>query len=168
MRWVIPALLVLLIGVVIVALARQDPGYVMIQFRGWTVETSLLFTVIALSAGFLVLYVVIRLFAGARRLAPWFLEWRHQRRQRAALRAISLGFLELEEGQWRRAERRLISHLDADGGAVLAWLGAARAAHELGADQRRDDYLKQAGEHMPKAEVARRYADRLATLSPAR
>jgi HemY protein len=126
----------------------------MIQFRGWTVETSLLFAVIVLLFGFATLYVSIRLFIGARDLPPRLMAWAHRRRQRAALGAISRGFIDLLEGRWQRAEKRLAAHLDAEGGAVLACLGAARAAHEQGAEQRRDDYLRRASELAPKAEVA--------------
>lgn len=154
MRWVFAALLILIGAVVLGLLAREDPGYVMVQFHGWTVEASLLAATAALLLGFFFLYLVIRLFGGARRLSPRFRDWVHRRRERRAIRALSRGFIDLLQGNWRRAEKRLTAYAAVEDAAVLAYLGAARAAQGQGADERRDEYLRRAAEAMPEAETA--------------
>jgi HemY protein len=152
--WFFRTLLIFLVAVAAAAAARQDPGYLMIQFRGWTIETSLLFAVLFLVIGFLVLYASIRLFIGARDLSPRFLQWSHRRRRRAALRTMTRGYIELMEGRSKKAEKCFLDCTEVEDGAMLSYLGAARAAQAQGAGERRDEYLRRASEAMPKAEVA--------------
>ena len=52
-------LLVLAVGVGLVA--HNDPGYVLINYGQWSVESSLTLLVVALVVGFLLLYAAIRL-----------------------------------------------------------------------------------------------------------
>jgi len=147
------ALLVLTGAVALALYARQDPGYVVIQFRGWTIEASLILLVVALIAGFLLLYLLVRFLVTGLRLPATMRDWRRRRRQRLALETLERGFTDLLDGRWERAERRLARGVVPGEGALLSYYGAARAAHELGAADRRDGYLQAAGAARPAAEI---------------
>lgn len=150
MKWLIYTLLVLLASVAVALFALPDPGYVLIGYGNYSVETSLVLFV----AFLLGLYAVVRLLAGLWHVPARLRGWEQRRRVLKARSRLDRAFVRLLEGDWQEAERRL-ARLIADGEAPLvAWLGAARAAQQLGSDARRDQYLQQARRHLPGADVA--------------
>lgn len=153
MRRLFLALLVLLAAVALALYARHDPGYIVIQARGWTVEASLVLTVAALLVLFVALYYVTRFVVTALSLPGRIRERRRRRRERRAVADLDAGYVDLLEGRWERAERRLMRSTEASG-SVIGWLGAARAAQEQGAVVRRDRYLQRASMNQPEAEFA--------------
>ncbi|RRQ21864.1 heme biosynthesis HemY N-terminal domain-containing protein [Thiohalobacter thiocyanaticus] len=58
------ALLTLALGVVLGLVFLNEPGYVLIGYGQWSVETSLSLLLFALLLGFIVLYALLRLLAG--------------------------------------------------------------------------------------------------------
>lgn len=154
MRRLFAALLVLLAAVAVAVYARHDPGYVLIQFRGWTLEASLVLALAALALAFALLYLALRALVTGYRLPASIRDWRRRRNERLALGALERGFVDLLEGRWARAEKRLAgaAAVRADG-TLLHYLGAARAAQEQGAGERRDRYLRQAAGGLPSAEL---------------
>lgn len=147
-------LLALLAAVSLAVYARHDPGYVLVQFRGWTVEASLALTLALLLLGFVLSYVIVRLLRGTYRLPASMRDRRRRRRERLALAALERGFTDLLAGRWERAEKRLVAAAaQRDRGVLLNYLGAARAADEQHASDRRDHYLQRAGAAVPEAEL---------------
>ena len=75
MKRLAAALILLLAAVGVGLVARDDPGYVVIGYGPWTVETTLALVIVALLTGFLVLYYLIRVTANAwlvpRRMRAW-------------------------------------------------------------------------------------------------
>jgi HemY protein len=116
----------------------SDPGYVMIRVRGTTLETSLVFALIALLVAWGVLSVVVR-------AARWpFRAWgrAYQRRGRERL---ARGLTALVEGRYAQAERDLgkaSNHPALCGPALLA---LAEAAHERGAEDTARETLDRIG-----------------------
>lgn len=150
MKWLLLALAALVGSVAVALVALPDPGYVLLGYGKYSVETSLL-----------VFIVVIGLvFLGLRALASvWRVPVRVQRwgRQRRALRLqqwFDSGTLELVEGRFERAERRFARLLKSNQAPLQAYLSAAQAAGRLGADERRDAYLQLAQQRLPQAEVS--------------
>lgn len=153
MRRLFIALLVLIAAVALAVVARRDSGYVMINAYGWTVELSFVFACVLLLAGFVALYVLLRLFIGGYHAPRALRRWRERRAERHALADLQRGWADLMRGDWQRAQRRLEAAADHREGLLLACLGAARAAHELGQDERRDEWLRRAAIAEPRAEV---------------
>ena len=150
MKWLLLALATLVGSVAVALVALPDPGYVLLGYGKYSVETSLL-----------VFIVVIGLvFLGLRALASvWRVPVRVQRwgRRRRALRLqqwFDSGTLELIEGRFERAERRFARLLKSNQAPLQAYLSAAQAAGSLGADERRDAYLQLAQQRLPQAEVS--------------
>src|SRR5690606_23511352 len=131
-----------------------DPGYVLISYDVWSVESSLSLLVLAVILGYLLLYVLGRSLTGVWRLPGRVRGWRRRRRQERARTALQHGMLARAEGHWEQAERRLTRRAGGSEVALLNSLGAARAAQEPGALERRDQYLHLARESSPDGDLA--------------
>ena len=150
MRFLVYGMIALVAAVAVALLALPDPGYVLVGYGDWSVETTLL-VLLAVLAG---LYLALRFLAGLRRLPHRLLQWRRLRRERRARGALNRGLIELAEGQWATAEKRLVRHAATSDNALITYLAAARAAQQQGAHDRRDHYLRLAHGSMPEADVA--------------
>lgn len=150
MRYLIYAMLALLAAVAVALLALPDPGYVLIGYGDWSVESTL----VVLLLGMVALYATVRLLVGLRRVPRDLLDWERRRKTRRARNALNRGLIELAEGQWSNAERRLVRHAATSDNALITYLAAARAAQQQGAHERRDHYLRLAHESTPEADVA--------------
>jgi len=149
----VTALLVVLVTLALAVAAAlffmEDPGYVLITLKPWSVEVSLALFVVLLALFFLILYFAIRALV---RLWTSPRDVRHARdrhRREKAQQLRSRGMLELIEGDWVRAEKHLLSHSSYTDDQVLNLIGAAHAAHSQGDLERRDAYLRQARESSP-------------------
>lgn len=121
-----------------------DPGYVLIQIRGWRVQTSLLVVVVAL----LLLWAVLGL---AGRILRWPFGAVSRGRRRLGHRRLSAGLVGLVEGRHARAERKLrwAGHYKAL--RAPARLLQADAARSRGAWDRALEHLDKAGDDAPGA-----------------
>ena len=147
-------LIALAVGGALAALVGGDPGYLLVAFRGATLETSLWFALLCVFTVMLALallsFAVRRVFGGRARVAGWL----RGRRAGSARARAQRGTMLLAEGRWREAASELLAAAQArDGaGAPLAhYLGAARAANALGDTGRRDDILGRASAALPEA-----------------
>ncbi len=154
MRGLLKIWLFILAGAGIGVLLGRDTGYVLLAFGNYTVEMSLALLVLLLLALFAALYLGIRLLVRTLHLPADVRAWRHKRGSRMAQQAMTRGLLEMSEGNWRAAERRLVRFADRSETPLLNYLAAARAAQLQGAHDRRDGYIRLAHETMPSADVA--------------
>ena len=141
---VIVALLLSSLGA---ALLLEDPGYVVIEFRGYLVEMSvpvLVGLVLALLVGIWLLRKILR---APRRLGEAAARYRAGR----AGQRLTSGMIEIAEGNFAKGERMLARTAHKSDAPLLNYLQAARAAHLLGHDERRDNWLRQAYEQTPEA-----------------
>lgn len=154
MKRLAAALVVLLAAVSVGLVAREDPGYVVIGYGPWTVETTLALVVVALLTGFLILYYLIRITANTWLVPRRVRQWSQHRRLSRSRKLLTHGLIELAEGHWPEAERSLLKYAAHSETPLLNYLAAARAAQEQGAHDRRDNYLLMAHQSMPAADVA--------------
>ncbi len=154
MKLLFAVLLAVIAAAGLTMLAQHDPGYVLMSYRGWSVESSLSLFLIAAAIAFTLFYLVMRLLFGTFNVPFRLGVWRKRRRALRAQLATNRGLLALAEGDWPRAERFLIRTAGNSNTPLLNYLGAARAAQKQGADDRRDQYLSQAFQSMPDAELA--------------
>jgi len=140
MRTAFLLLFILVLTLLAAALAPvlvNDPGVVQIRFRGWTLEMSVLVLIFGVLVSWLVIHLVLRLWALPGETA------RKMREQRAA-RQLEKGLLALTEGDWITAERALAKSTAADGQGTARYLAAAQAADGQDAGDRAEQYLVQA------------------------
>lgn len=142
-----------LLGAVVGGLATQK-SYVLLAIGNTVLETSLWFAVAVLLT-----FIVVFGGSGLALLkgvgtGKQFLNWRESRRRESAVAQTREGFLQLAEGSWNKAELTLKASFRNDESALLGYLGAARAANEMGKNDERDVYLKRAKELNPEAVLA--------------
>jgi len=154
MKLLFATLIVLVAAVVFALFAQQDPGYIIINYRDWRIETSLVFVLAAALLAFFILYYLIRFIINTRRIPRLLRNWKQLRCARKARHAMAQGLMELAQGNWENAEKYLTKHINISDMPVLNYLNAARAAQKQGATERRDYYLRMANESFPKADVA--------------
>ena len=146
--------LFVLVGAGIGVVLSRDTGYVLLSFGNYTIETSLALLLMFLVAVFGALYFGIRLLVRTRHLPQDVRDWKLRRGSRLAQQAMTRGLLEMSEGNWRGAEKRLVRFADRSETPLLNYLAAARAAQLQGAHDRRDGYIRLAHDAMPSADVA--------------
>ncbi|MEY4209735.1 MAG: hypothetical protein RLZ92_113 [Pseudomonadota bacterium] len=124
----------------------NDPGYVLIGFGHWSLETSLtVFTVIQV-IGFFFLYSFFRLMGVLIRMPSQVAKRRQSIKFNRSQEALIAGLFDAADGNWESAERVLIKHASNSGAPLLHYLTAARAAQSRGALDKRDEYLRKASE----------------------
>jgi HemY protein len=147
-------LVALLAGVGLVALIQSDPGYVLLAYGNYTLETSLwmglLLLLVLIFLVWLVVQVLRRLFVGPDSLLGWF----GSRRARASARLTNEGLISFAGGDWSRARRQLLRGAAGSETPLVNYLAAATASHRLGETQKSSEYLDRAGEADPEAEIA--------------
>lgn len=154
MRFLIAIIVALLAAVVLGLVLVREPGYVLIALGEWSLETTLSLLVFALLLGFAALYLALRFFAGLRRAPQRLQHWDRRRKALRARNALNRGLIELSEGNWSGAEKRLLKHVGDSDNPLMNYLAAARAAQQQGAHERRDHYLRLAHRGVPAADIA--------------
>lgn len=141
MRWVIRIFVLGALATGLTLLASLNSGYVLVALPGHRIELSLNFALILAVAGFVAVYILVRLLVTTLELPGRVARFRAGRRSAAAHDSLVGALRDYFAGRYARAERKLNRAVDlgepADIGAVIA----ASAAHELRAPERRDRYL---------------------------
>ena len=152
-RWLLLGLIGILLGSLITVAVLKDNGYILIGYDVWTIEGSLALFILVDVILFAALYFSIRFLVRLWNTPNDVKAWHHQRQIRLAQRALTRGLLEMAEGDWKGAEKRLLRHAASAETPLLNYLAAARAAQLQGAHERRVNYLQLAHECRPSAEV---------------
>ena len=142
--------LALVVGALAAHLVLADNGYVLINFRGYVVETSVPILVLVLVLGYLAVRVLAHIWRAPRRLGE---AWARARIGYAGRQATK-GYIALAEGRLARGERLLTRGARLSETPLLNYLAAARAAQMQGDRDRRDGWLRMACEQEPAAQDA--------------
>lgn len=163
----------LLLGVAVAAAfgwqwLAADPGYVLVRVRDTSIETSLIFAIVAL----LVAWAVLSL---AWLLLRWPLRAWGRAQKRRSRERLANGLAAFAEGRYTQAERDLAKAARQPALRGPALLALARAAHARGDHARADAALDDAAVDTAAAALAQRakflvergrHADALALLKP--
>lgn len=144
----------LLLAIWIGFLIQKDPGYILISYNQWVLETSLWVGTLVTVIGFLVLYLLIRLIKYVASIGGRIKNWEQQRKDRKAQNQTNAGLCELAEGHWQKAEQQLLKAAEHCRAPLINYLAAARAAQELQAYERRNDHIRKAHQSTEGAQVA--------------
>ncbi len=124
-----------------------DPGYVVINFRGYLIEMSVPVLLALFVLTIFATWLLVKLLRAPRKLGEAAGRYRSGR----AGQKLTQGVIEVAEGNFAKGERLLARTADVSDAPLLNYLQAARAAHLLGKDERRDGWLRQAYENLPQA-----------------
>lgn len=141
-------------GAAVAFYLRADSGYVLVHYRGWTVETSLLALLGAVVLGAPLTLYLFRALIGLLRLPAVLMRMSERRRAERARDSFEDGLLKLLEGHWQRAEIELVRRAADHSASHLNYLAAARAAQRMGSAERRDHYLELAARDAPEIAFA--------------
>ncbi len=133
---------------------QKDPGYLIVAYQGWTIQTTLWFGCISLFFLFLTLHTLLRILHKMLGLNTRLHRWYRRHCQEKAHSLTNQGLCELAEGLWKSAEKQLVKAAQHQEAPLINYLGAAIAAQAQNADRRRDDYLRQAHNSTPDSETA--------------
>jgi len=138
-------LLVFVGAVALALLLREHGGNVLIIAQPWRIELSITLAVLLILASFIILYMILRVFAWVGGSPERLRSWRSRRSQRREQDLLESGWINVLEGRYADAEKdlsKLLGRSKSSSRKVLAGLAAARAAHHLGEFGRRDQALK--------------------------
>jgi HemY protein len=153
-KFLIKLLILVIVVLAAVLLVRDDPGVVMLRYRGWTVDTSLAVALGVLIIVMVALYYLIRFLRGIWRMPSAIQRQSQNRRYGKARRQLNQGLIDLAEGRFAQAENHLMRLVEFSESPLVHYLAAARAAQLQGKHDARDGYLKAAHEANPDAELA--------------
>lgn len=131
-----------------------DPGYILVTFRHWTLETTVWVAFTAVLMTFFLLHLFFFLYKKMVGLPTSWHHWRMKHRAGRARNKTTQGLIEFSEGHWKSAKMHLMQALPDADTPLINYLIAARAAQELGDSKLRDDYLREAQQSMPDAKIA--------------
>ncbi|MBK5537886.1 heme biosynthesis protein HemY [Pseudomonas sp. TH05] len=151
--YVIVLLVVAAIGLLGLAIA-EHPGYVLIAYSSFRYQSSFWAALAVVALIWLAVWgikVLIELVTASSGVVN---PWSRRNRSRRVQIAIEQGQMDLAEGRWASAQRHLHRAAEAERQPLLYYLGAARAANELGHYEECDSLLERALERQPQAELA--------------
>lgn len=154
-------------------LIARDPGYVLVAYEGYSLQTSL-WVLVGLFLGlFLAAYILFRSVNLVRFGSGVVREWREARKEARTIRLTQKGLRLLTEGEFDRARKFLDGAGEDSDARGINFLSAAKAANNQGDHQARETYLRRAVETDPSlsraaivlsAELALRRKDPAAAL----
>jgi HemY protein len=143
-RWLVLALIIVVLLAALFVWLASDPGYVLVRFRGWRVESTVIGAVGVLIAAWIALGIIW-----------WMLRWpfgalsrRHRRISHERLRD---GLVAMTEGRNVEAHRTLQRASQYSSLRSPALLAAAEAAHRHDDTTRALESLDEAAQHAPEA-----------------
>ena len=150
MKFGLLVIVALVLSAVAAHMLLADPGYVVISIRGYIIEMSVPFLLLVVFVTIIAVWFIVKLMRAPRKLGEAAGRFRASR----AGQRLTRGVIEVAEGNFAKGERLLARAADVSDAPLLNYLQAARAAHLLGNNERRDRWLKEAYEHLPEASNA--------------
>jgi HemY protein len=147
-------LIALLAGVAVVALIETDPGYVLVAYGNYTLESSvwvgLLLLLLFTGLVYVSLRLIRKLLSGQNSLVSWL----GSRRSRQAARQTTQGLISFIEGNWLKSRRQLLRGVNGNDAPLLNYLTAARASYRLNDLDKMREYLGAAEDSEAQAGIA--------------
>ena len=134
----------LVLGAVLVNAISQDPGYLLVTWGDWQLETSVWLALSALLLSLVLLWFIFRALRTTLRVPRALRRWLGLRSARGAQRRADKGFAAFFEGHWDVAEKALKKGGAPDEQTILHPLYAALAALHRGESARALALLEQA------------------------
>jgi HemY protein len=132
----------------------RHPGYLLVIYQPWIVQMPIWFVLISGFIIFVLFYLLITSIDNIQLMWVRMKNWLRLRREHQAYSKTQHGLTTLIEGRFSKAERLLLAGVNQSFEPLMNYLGAAKAAQEQGAFERRDNYIQKAYQVAPHAELA--------------
>ena len=137
-------LLVLFAAAVAISTAAHNPAYVLLVYPPYRIELSLTLFVALWLLSFIFGYGLVRLVIAVLQLPTYVRKFRSERSQAKSRELLDEELVAFFEGRYATAEKAAARAMELGDTSVLHPVIAARSAHELRANKRRDTYLSAA------------------------
>lgn len=134
---------------------KNSASYVVLVYPPYRVELALNLLIGMLAAAFFLSYGVLRLAIHTWRLPAYVRAFRQERHRENARQTMMDGLKAFFEGRYVKAEKFASTAMELQESPAINAALAARAAHELRAYARRDEYLLRAERLAPDEPLAR-------------
>jgi len=134
---------------------KNSASYIVLVYPPYRIELALNLLIAFLGAAFFLGYGLLRFSVHTLRLPAYVRAYRQTRRREKARKAMMDGLLAFFEGRYGKAEKFASNAIELEEAPVINASLAARAAHELRAYSRRDEYLIRAERLAPDYPIAR-------------
>ena len=134
---------------------KNSASYVVLVYPPYRVELTLNLMIAMLAAAFFLSYGVLRLAIRTWRLPAFVRAFRQERHQEKGRQAMMDGLKAFFEGRYVKAEKFASTAMELQESPAINAALAARAAHELRAYSRRDEYLLRAERLAPDEPLTR-------------
>lgn len=130
----------------------QDPGYLFVEYNNYILESPLWLACVLVLVMFVFIHFFINFFNSIKDFFYAIPEWWRSIRLKRSLHTTQVGLLALNEGNWHKAEKKLVSKVALDNSEFsgLNYLAAAQSAQAQGKIDLRDKYLMLANEEIMK------------------
>jgi HemY protein len=154
MRSFLVMLIIFIVSVFLGLKIAEDPGFAFFSYKNWSMEMPLWFAILSLVILFFLTFWIVHMFDRVDFSLYRFRNWRRLRQKNKSYSKTNRGLVELMEGNWHSAEDYLVDGIAQSDAPLINYLAAAKAAHEQGAYEKRDSYLRKAHVVAPQAELA--------------
>lgn len=134
---------------------KNSASYVVLVYPPYQVELALNLLIAMLAAAFFLSYGVLRLAIHTWRLPAFVRAFRQERYRQKGRKAMMDGLKAFFEGRYVKAEKFASNAMELEESPAINAALAARAAHELRAYARRDEYLLRAERLAPDEPLPR-------------
>ena len=132
---------IVLLALAVAELGRSDPGYILINFHGYIIETSVLVLVIFAVILGIISAVILNLI---KPVWSWLKPVAYTKQQDKTAYMLTQGMLNLADGDWKKAQKLLSKVSSRSPLNLIATIGQARAAYEQGQLDKAFSYLESA------------------------
>ena len=153
-RLFIASLIVLVLSVVLVAAIELDPGYILISYHTYTLETSVWVGIGLFVVLFSMVYGFFSLLRGLISGTGALGDWLSGRGYRRSQQQTTNGLIAFIEGNWQSSRRTLVRAAAKSETPLLNYLIAARASHALDDNTQMKAFLKKAEQSTTGAGIA--------------
>ncbi len=133
---------------------QNDIGHISFTFAELSFETNLVVFGASILCFIFGILAIANGFQSVKNAYIYLRSRRVKRLEEKARQSLSQGLIEYAEGRFAHAEKILLQQVNHSDNRLLVYLSAARAAQQLGAHDRRDEYLRKAHSAAPDADVA--------------
>lgn len=153
-RGFIYLLVALLIAVGLSQAIEYDPGYLLLSYGHYTLETTIWVAVLLVFLLIVTVVIVLRILSLLLKRSYTFGHWFSDRRSRQSQQKTAEGIIALVEGNWSKSKRLLAAGAERSETPLINYLFAAYACNELGEDEQSRLFLQQAEQSTRGAEAA--------------
>ncbi len=153
-RFFIASLLMLLASIALVAVIEFDPGYLLISYGHYTLESSVWVGALFFLVLFSAIYGAFSLWRRSINRGNALGEWFSGRGHRRSREQTTTGLIAFIEGNWQRSRRILVRAAEKSQTPLLNYLVAARASHAMDDEEQVKIFLSQAEQSTEGADIA--------------